>query len=252
MMKRALLSALTAAWLSAGGASVALAWPAEVTEEIAIREGPGMEYPFIVVVPDGTIVDVLRCYPRSEWCRIAYEDVDGFARRRFLDRVGDVYVGPRLDLYWDILPRYRRPDHPRYVARPPYNGPGPGYGPRSGPGEYRREGRPMAPGSAPPGNRPDAGGPPGQRPQGQAPQGQVPRGQGQGPIGQGAAGQPQRGQGPLAGPPGQNAPGQAPQGQPPQRQAPTGRPPGQQGEQGGAQPGAPGAPGTMPMPPLGR
>lgn len=44
-----------ALWMAAAPAH---AWPAEATRELAVREGPGMEYPHITVIQPGTVVDI--------------------------------------------------------------------------------------------------------------------------------------------------------------------------------------------------
>ena len=168
-----LLPALAAAAVAFGGGTAARAWPAEVVEEVAIREGPDLRYTFIVVVPEGTIVDVVRCSDVDEWCRVFFDGAEGFVRRRFLDRIGDDYVGSRIDLYWDVMPRYRGPGHPRYISRPPGRPEG----------DYRPGGRQAVPGRPLPDGQPSRGpggltGPPGRAPAGQEPpkRGQLPSG----------------------------------------------------------------------------
>jgi hypothetical protein len=176
IMKPWFRAALPAALLLCS-ATAAFAWPAEVIEEIELRDRPTTRSRVLDVVPEGVIVDVIRCFDRDDWCLVAFEDTEGYARRRYLDRIGDRYIGPRLDLYWDILPRYRPPSHPRYIPRPPVGGPPVDYR------DYRREQRPAGPGAPPP--RFDQGpsridqGPPRGQPPGGAPSGQPPAPRGQ-------------------------------------------------------------------------
>ena len=77
----------------------ALAWPAEATRELAVREGPGQEYPHIEVVPPGTVVDVQHCNVDRTWCKVAAGGTVGYLRGMYLQRIGDVYLGPRVDYY---------------------------------------------------------------------------------------------------------------------------------------------------------
>jgi uncharacterized protein YraI len=100
----------------------ALAWPAEATRELAVREGPGQQYPHIEVIPPGTVVDIRHCNVDRTWCKVDTNGAIGYLRGTYLQRIGDVYYGPRLDLY----PAYRTRV---YVApvRPYYRDYGPGY-----------------------------------------------------------------------------------------------------------------------------
>jgi uncharacterized protein YraI len=95
-----------AALLACAAASApAQAWPAETRSELAVREGPGMDFPHIEVVPAGVVVDVRHC-SGGGWCRIAARDgLLGYVRARNLERIGDVYLGPRVELYVGIGPR---------------------------------------------------------------------------------------------------------------------------------------------------
>ena len=114
----------TALWMTAA-ATPALAWPAEATRELAVREGPGMEYPHIAVIPPGTVVDIRHCNVDRTWCKVEAEGTVGFLRGAYLQRLGDVYLGPRVELYAG----YRGPGV--YIGPPPrpyyrdyYGGPG--------------------------------------------------------------------------------------------------------------------------------
>ena len=124
------LGALAGASLVAVAAAspAALAWPAEATRELAVREGPGQEYPHIEVVPPGTVVDVHHCNVDRTWCKVDSGGSVGYLRGIYLQRVGDVYVGPRVELYTSrrvyiapSRPYYRDYDGPRgYGGYGPY------------------------------------------------------------------------------------------------------------------------------------
>lgn len=84
-------------------ASPAVAWPAEATRELAVREGPGQEYPHIEVIPPGTVVDIRHCNVDRTWCKVDTNGSIGYLRGTYLQRLGDVYHGPRVEYY----PTYR-------------------------------------------------------------------------------------------------------------------------------------------------
>lgn len=96
-------------------AAPAHAWPAEATRELAVREGPGMEYPHITVIQPGTVVDIRHCSVERTWCKVDAEGVVGYLRGAYLQRLGDVYLGPRVDLYAG----YRGPGVGVYIGPPP-------------------------------------------------------------------------------------------------------------------------------------
>lgn len=77
----------------------ALAWPAEATRELAVREGPGQEFPHIEVIPAGTVVDIRHCDVDRLWCRVDTNGTIGYLRGAYLQRIGDVYTGPRVETY---------------------------------------------------------------------------------------------------------------------------------------------------------
>ena len=99
------------------------AWPAEATRELAVREGPGMEYPHIEVVPPGTVVDVRHCNVDRTWCKVDAGGTVGFLRGVYLQRIGDVYMGPRVELYSSYRSRTIYGPPPRPYSRY-YEGPG--------------------------------------------------------------------------------------------------------------------------------
>ena len=102
----------------------AQAWPAEATRELAVREGPGQEYPHIEVIPQGTVVDIRHCSVDRSWCKVDTHGTIGYVRGTYLERIGDTYLGPRVELYTSYRSRvYIAPSRPRYYDRD-Y---GPGY-----------------------------------------------------------------------------------------------------------------------------
>jgi uncharacterized protein YraI len=124
-MNKSALALFGGALLALATASPALAWPAEATRELAVREGPGQQYPHIEVIPPGTVVDIRHCNVDRTWCKVDTNGSIGYLRGTYLQRIGDVFYGPRLDLY----PGYRTRV---YIApaRPYYRDQGPGYGHR--------------------------------------------------------------------------------------------------------------------------
>jgi uncharacterized protein YraI len=101
------------------GRTAAHAWPAETTQELAMREGPGMQYPHMQVLPAGIVVRVLSCDDRG-WCEVAYGGQVGFLRRRNLARMHAVEYVP---------PPPPRPSVEVYIGpRPYYEGPRGYYG----------------------------------------------------------------------------------------------------------------------------
>jgi uncharacterized protein YraI len=104
---RAALAAMSLAGIT--GATPALAWPAETMQELAMRDGPGMNFGHVEVLPPGSFVHVNYCDDRG-WCEVSHSGVVGFLRRRNLARVRhveympppppprpgvEIYVGPR-------------------------------------------------------------------------------------------------------------------------------------------------------------
>lgn len=119
--RAAIAAGLGSAMMVLPAAPQALAWPAETTRELAVREGPGQEYPHIEVIAPGTVVDIRHCNVERTWCKVDANGTVGYLRGAYLERIGDVYYGPRVDLY----PSYRsrvwvapnRP-YPRYYDGP--------------------------------------------------------------------------------------------------------------------------------------
>lgn len=204
-----------------GGASAAAARPAATTYLANMRTGPGVGYPVVAAIPQGSIVDMASC--AKSWCRVTWNGVSGYVSAGLLtqriaapipeaapaDDVdpntyryiyggrGPYFCDPYFDpycnnyLYWDGGGWYWY-DQRRRRWRPH---PGPHPGPRPPHGQVRP--------------RPDLG-PPGNPPRfipGRPPT--PPRGTpgvigrpGGGPMGGGAIGGPRGGGGPIGGPSG--------------------------------------------------
>ena len=119
--------AATALWATFAALPQAHAWPAEATRELAVREGPGQEYPHIQIIPAGTVVDIRHCNVDRTWCKVDAEGAVGYLRGTHLQRIGDVYLGPRVETYTTYRSRvYIAPARPYYREREYYGG-GPGY-----------------------------------------------------------------------------------------------------------------------------
>lgn len=103
--------------------SSARAWPAEATRELAVREGPGQHYPHIEVIPAGTVVDIRHCNVERTWCKVDVDGTVGYLRSAYLERLGDVYLGPRVEFYTTYRPRrvYGPPPRPHVRPYPPHH-----------------------------------------------------------------------------------------------------------------------------------
>lgn len=113
--KRAAVTCGAATMAVFATAPQALAWPAEATRELAVREGPGQHYPHIEVIPPGTVVDIRHCNVDRTWCKVDTNGTVGYLRGTYLQRIGDIYHGPRLDFYPAYRPRvYIAPARPYY------------------------------------------------------------------------------------------------------------------------------------------
>lgn len=111
----------TALTVVVAAAPEARAWPAEATRELAVREGPGQDYPHIQVIPAGTVVDIRHCNVDRTWCKVDAGGTIGFLRGAYLERIGDVYQGPRVETYTSYRSRvYVVPARPYYRDREYY------------------------------------------------------------------------------------------------------------------------------------
>lgn len=52
--------------------------------DLNLRAGPGVEYEIVGVIPTATAVTVDGCLESSNWCRVAYGDVNGWASGDYL------------------------------------------------------------------------------------------------------------------------------------------------------------------------
>jgi hypothetical protein len=110
--------------LLAGSANAA---PATVASNTNLRQGPGTNFPVIMTVPGGGVVDVIRC--GGEWCNVMANGQPGYMIARNLGRGGPypVAVAPAPVVVVGPGPYY--PYGPYYGPRRFY-GPGFYYGPR--------------------------------------------------------------------------------------------------------------------------
>src|SRR5262245_49416101 len=71
--------------LSAGAVSAAT-----VTDNLNLRNGPGIRHNVIGAIPLGSGVQVLRC--GRSWCRVGYSGTTGYASRKFISAGGPTYA----------------------------------------------------------------------------------------------------------------------------------------------------------------
>ena len=106
---RLLAIAVASLVLAGAGATAAFAWPAETTDNVNVRQGPGTAYPVLFALPAGSPVEVGGCQPG--WCWVGYGGSAGWMSSRF------------LSTYAPYAPPYDPPYYP--PPPPPYP-----YGPR--------------------------------------------------------------------------------------------------------------------------
>jgi uncharacterized protein YraI len=97
MQKKAFSFAVGALLFSAGAVSAAT-----LTDNLNLRNGPGLWYDVVGAVPPGSDVRVMNCV--GSWCRVAWNDTQGYVSRRFISRGGPVYAASPTTGY--IAPRY--------------------------------------------------------------------------------------------------------------------------------------------------
>lgn len=97
MQKKTFSFAVGALLLSAGAVSAAT-----LTDNLNLRSGPGLRYDVIGAVPAGSDVRVMNCV--GSWCRVAWNDTQGYVSRRFISSGGPVYAASPTTGY--IAPRY--------------------------------------------------------------------------------------------------------------------------------------------------
>lgn len=157
-------------------AAAADATPGLVTQNINMRAGPGVEYPLVAQLPQGTQTEIFGCLQGLSWCDVAIPGARGWVagpglqlvyddRPEPLDgygaAVGLPLVGFDVDSYWGHHYRGRPWFHDEarwrgagFGGRPagPYPGPYPDRGPDRGPERGpERGGLPGGPGFRPPG-----------------------------------------------------------------------------------------------------
>lgn len=166
-MRRSWSAVLAAIFVVSSG-TLCAASPAFISGRVTLRDGPGTNFPAIIVVPSGTEVEVLGC--ERGWCEVELGDDEGFMRQdllNFLDAGPPIVVFPST-IYdhgyrywrehdrggWDRWRRDRgRPDR-RYDRGPVRNDrPPPPPGRSGGPGEPSPDGGPGAPPAPAPGGR---------------------------------------------------------------------------------------------------
>lgn len=101
-LPRVALTSLSALLMSAG---MAFAAPAEVTNDLNMRTGPGTNYGVVTVVPDGDTVDILNC--DGGWCRVRYAGRTGWVSASYLD--DGVAAAPRRRIIVEEEPIYVPP-----------------------------------------------------------------------------------------------------------------------------------------------
>jgi uncharacterized protein YraI len=113
--------------LLAGAANAA---PATVGSNTNLRQGPGTNFPVIMTVPGGSVVDVIRC--GGEWCNVTANGQPGYMIGRNLGRGGPAPVAvvgaPPPMVVVGPGPYY--PYDPYYYGPRRFYGPGFYYGPR--------------------------------------------------------------------------------------------------------------------------
>lgn len=189
MVYRVLLGAAAIMGVATVGA---LAQNAYTTANVNMRAGPGTDYPVVVTLPNGAVVDVHGCLSGWSWCDTSWRGNRGWVSGRYLQMIYQnrrVYLpelAPRIGIpvitfqfgnYWDRWYRDRswyrdrdrwgppRPPRPGAVPPPPPPRPGVMPPPPPRPGDARpvppRPGAgnpppPPRPGATAPGARPPA------------------------------------------------------------------------------------------------
>ncbi len=168
-------------------ATAAMAAPGFVTQNINMRAGPGIDYPLVAQLPQGTQAEIFGCLPGWSWCDVGVQDLRGWVAGPGLQLVYDdqpeplagygiaaglPLIGFDVDRYWGRYYRGRPFYHDedrfrgeRFHGGPPGGfhghdeGPGPGRGP-GGEDDIRRPGfaHPVGP-AAFPGRPPEPGRP---------------------------------------------------------------------------------------------
>ncbi len=72
--------------------------PAFISSRVTLRDGPGTNFPAIIVVPKGTEVEVIGC--ARGWCEVELGDDEGFMRQDLLNFLDD---GPPIVVFPPVL-----------------------------------------------------------------------------------------------------------------------------------------------------
>lgn len=148
-----------------------------VTTDVNLRAGPSVEYPVVLVLAEGSPLDIFGCLEDYSWCDVAVDDYRGWVAAQYVE---SVYQGRRVEFYeyapvigvpivgftfGDYWGRYYR-GRPWYATydrwgpprRPPVWGP-PGWAPPPKPG-WGKPGWGGPGWGGPPPPKPGWGGPP--------------------------------------------------------------------------------------------
>ena len=139
-------------------AATAAASPGIVTQNINMRAGPGIDYPLVAQLPQGTQAEIFGCLPGWGWCDVAVQDLRGWVAGPGLQliyeeqpeplagygvAVGVPLIGFDVDGYWGRYYRGRTfyRDEGRYRGEEFHRGPPGGFpGHDRGPGLERDPG----------------------------------------------------------------------------------------------------------------
>lgn len=113
MCKHRFLGAILAALAILGLSSATTkAEPAVLTYDLNLRYGPGLEYPVILTMEYGSVVEVEQCY-NDEWCEIQYGEYYGYAHSNYMDFAAYApgYIAPPRVV---AVPRYYYNPYTRY------------------------------------------------------------------------------------------------------------------------------------------
>ena len=127
-MHSKIVSALAIAALATSVAT-AFARPAATTYTANLRNGPGVGYPVVTIVPDHALVDVHKC--AGTWCRVNWNGYDGYLSATLL---GAAAIAGRAPVVVELAPQFVQAPPVVYYGNTPYCDPsfdptcGGGYG----------------------------------------------------------------------------------------------------------------------------
>ncbi len=99
-MRRSWCAVMAAIFVVSSAAACAAA-PAFVSGRVTLRDGPGTNFPAIVVIPAGTEVEILGC--ERGWCEAELGDAEGFIRQDLLNFLD---AGPPLVVFPPVVFQY--------------------------------------------------------------------------------------------------------------------------------------------------